>query len=210
MFVEFLHLHLTILSSSIRSKCTPKGYLNVLGDKFQKIEWGMQLTFRNPARKYTLILKDAIPPPDAATGGERSTLSYEYDFVADATELESQTPPSTKPPTSQDEKSSTAPHTPKIRIPFAAFAPTYRGRPQKDAARLNTYRIARWSFMCRSFFGEQEGPFSLKIRSVAAYRGERSALETLFQSRAAMPVVLLVATAVLGRSLVWAIDTFGR
>jgi hypothetical protein len=53
-------------------------------------------------------------------------------------------------------------------VPFKSFNPTYRGRLKKDAPPLDLKKIRRVSIMIRSFFGAQEGDFSLSIRSIAA------------------------------------------
>jgi hypothetical protein len=65
---------------------------------------------------------------------------------------------------------------------------TYRGKEKSDAAKLNTANIKRFGIMmrrsvlrvlkyhthvadkCLSFFGEQEGPFSLQIESITAIK----------------------------------------
>jgi hypothetical protein len=63
--------------------------------------------------------------------------------------------------------------------------PTYRGKPKNDAEDLDTKNVRRFSIMSRryvssfltierrklmmhSFFGEQEGDFSLEIKSITA------------------------------------------
>ncbi|KAI1498773.1 CIA30 family protein [Biscogniauxia marginata] len=91
-------------------------------------------------KKYALILKDQILPtlPD---GREQSTLSWEYDFTSQAAEFD---------------------------IAFEDLKPTYRGSPQPDAEPLDLTDVKRISIMMRSFFGEQEGPFSLELQYIAA------------------------------------------
>lgn len=98
-------------------------------------------TASSDGKKYTVVLKDTNLPkrPD---GREQSTVSWEYDFVADKSGGE-------------------------VLMPFADFQPTYRGRAAPDAAPLNLAGIKRISFMMRSFFGNQEGDFSLCIKSLA-------------------------------------------
>ncbi|KAI1487605.1 NADH:ubiquinone oxidoreductase intermediate-associated protein 30 [Biscogniauxia mediterranea] len=95
---------------------------------------------RGDGKKYTLLLKDEILPrrPD---GREQSTVSWEYDFTCQGGELE---------------------------IPFKDFKPTYRGRAKPDAEPLDLTSVKRISFMMRSFFGEQEGPFELELQYIAA------------------------------------------
>ncbi|KAH7040273.1 complex I intermediate-associated protein 30 [Microdochium trichocladiopsis] len=72
-------------------------------------------------KKYTLILKDEILPkrPD---GREQSTISWEYDFVGEQSEL---------------------------RISWADFKPTYRGKAKPDADPLDLTGIKLLSIMMR-------------------------------------------------------------
>lgn len=79
-------------------------------------------------KKYTITLKDEVLPkrPD---GREQSTVSWEYDFVVEASESGS---------------GST-----KVTIPFKDFEPTYRGRPKPDAAPLDLKNVQRFSFLMR-------------------------------------------------------------
>jgi len=92
-------------------------------------------------KKYTLTLKDEILPL-MADGREQSSLSYEYDFDS-KNEME-------------------------IFVPWHALNATYRGREQEDAKPLNVESVKRISLMMRSFFGTQEGDFSLTINSIGA------------------------------------------
>lgn len=75
-------------------------------------------------------------------GREQSTISYEYDFSAAGNY--------------------------SVFVPWSELKPTYRGKEKNDAPPLNTKSVKRWSFMMRSFFGTQEGDFSVEIRSVKA------------------------------------------
>ncbi|KAI0601952.1 CIA30 family protein-like protein [Biscogniauxia sp. FL1348] len=101
---------------------------------------------QSDGKKYTLILKDEILPrrPD---GREQSTVSWEYDFICQRGELD---------------------------ISFEDFKPTYRGRAKPDAKPLDLTSVKRISFMMRSFFGEQEGPFELEIQYIAAMSSDKS------------------------------------
>ncbi|CAJ2505434.1 Uu.00g128280.m01.CDS01 [Anthostomella pinea] len=95
---------------------------------------------KSDGKKYTLILKDETPSkrPD---GREQSTISWEYDFTSQETELD---------------------------IPWDDFKPTYRGKPKPEAEPLDLSNVNRISIMMRSFFGAQEGPFKLEIQYIAA------------------------------------------
>ncbi|KAM7185977.1 NADH:ubiquinone oxidoreductase complex I intermediate-associated protein 30 [Rhypophila sp. PSN 637] len=99
---------------------------------------------KEKVKKYTVVFKDTILPkrPD---GREQSTISWESDFSLAGVETET------------------------ITLPFTEFKPTYRGKPVEDPeAKLDWGSIKRVSIMVRSFFGEQHGPFSLVISSIAA------------------------------------------
>lgn len=75
-------------------------------------------------KRYTLILKDALLPPNPDDGREQSTVSYEYDFTARGAPL-------------------------TVFVPWAAFKPTYRGREKKDAPDINLRSVRRISLMMR-------------------------------------------------------------
>lgn len=87
-------------------------------------------------------------PLDPVTGREQSTVSYEYDFQIPGN-------------TTVTKKS-------EFFIPWESFNATYRGRVKEDAPKLNTTSIKQLSIMMRSFFGTQEGAFSLSIESISA------------------------------------------
>jgi len=96
---------------------------------------------KDDGKRYTFVLKDEILPL-MDDGREQSTISYEYDFSASGNYY--------------------------VFIPWAELKPTYRGKEKEDAPPLDTKSIKRWSFMMRSFFGSQEGDFSVEIKSVKA------------------------------------------
>ncbi|OTA56296.1 NADH:ubiquinone oxidoreductase complex I intermediate-associated protein 30 [Hypoxylon sp. EC38] len=96
-------------------------------------------------RKYTLVLKDDIPPK-RSDGRDESTVNWEYDFV----------------PTEGE-----------VSIPWEDFKPTYRGRPKDDAVPLRLDHIKRIAIMMRSHFGEQEGSFRLDLQYIAAIQPEK-------------------------------------
>ncbi|KAI7481843.1 hypothetical protein KC367_g2607 [Hortaea werneckii] len=101
-------------------------------------------------KRYTFILKDELLPPNPENGREQATISYETDF---------ELPPQTVPGETRDRY---------VFIPFKSLNPTYRGKLQKDAPPLDTSNVKRMSIMMRSFFGAQEGDFSLSIRAITA------------------------------------------
>ena len=86
----------------------------------------------NVAKRYTLTLKDELLPPDPDTGREQSTVSYEYDFVARVGRGRMKHPRVTR-----------------IRVPWANFTATYRGKEKRDAPPLDRRRVRRLSLMMR-------------------------------------------------------------
>ncbi|KAL4997014.1 complex I intermediate-associated protein 30-domain-containing protein [Aspergillus recurvatus] len=103
-------------------------------------------TAASDEKLYTLILKDEkglLPPRD--DGRERSGLSWEVDFRLGCNKG-------------------------KVLVRWEDFRPTYRGKEVRNVEPLNLKAIRRFSIMMRSFFGEQEGDFTLSIVSVAAWK----------------------------------------
>ncbi|KAM3419312.1 hypothetical protein BST61_g5247 [Cercospora zeina] len=112
---------------------------------------GIQLYItKSDKKRYTFNLKDELLPQDPDTGREQSSVSYECDF---------ELPPQTVPGHAHDET---------VFIPWSSFNATYRGRPKSDAKPIDLKKIKRFSVMMRSFFGTQEGDFSISIRSISA------------------------------------------
>ncbi|KAI9759046.1 MAG: hypothetical protein M4579_002635 [Chaenotheca gracillima] len=103
---------------------------------------------KSDGKQYTLILKDEILPKNPNNGREQASISYEYDFKREIPEGSQQTV--------------------KVFIPWSDLKATYRGREKKDAPKLNVHNVRRVSLMMRSFFGTQEGPFNLSVRSISA------------------------------------------
>lgn len=122
----------------------------------------------DPEKRFTLTLKDEVLPK-RDDGRDQSSVSWEYDFTA--------TP-------GRD-----------IFIHWSDFKPTYRGRPKDDAKPLDTADIKRVSFMMRSFFGDQQGDFSLVIRHVAAISGRPATSTTAGSIRKESHDVALPAKA---------------
>ncbi|GAA5947821.1 hypothetical protein JCM3765_001099 [Sporobolomyces pararoseus] len=112
----------------------------------------------NPTR-FVLILKNTKPPtrPD---GRRESVVSYEFEF--DVEELAKKTVEGY----SDEEKRTVV----EVEAEWKDFKATYRGRPKQDAPELDPSDIYELSFMCRSNFGSQAGPFSLDIVSLSAIR----------------------------------------
>ncbi|KXT08538.1 hypothetical protein AC579_5415 [Pseudocercospora musae] len=101
-------------------------------------------------KRYTFNLKDELPCSDPESGREQASITYECDF---------ELPPQTKPGPAHDRF---------VFIPWSSFNATYRGRLKKDAKPIDLKKIKRMSIMMRSFFGSQEGDFSLSMRSICA------------------------------------------
>ncbi|GME23053.1 Cia30 family protein [Neofusicoccum parvum] len=114
---------------------------------------GIQLEItKSDAKRYTFNIKNELLPPDPESGREQSTISYEYDFVAPSPNATSETS--------------------TVFIPWKGFKATYRGREDTNAPPIDLTDIKRFSIMMRSFFGSQEGDFSLSIKSISAIRKE--------------------------------------
>ncbi|KAL8243791.1 hypothetical protein R6Q59_010049 [Mikania micrantha] len=108
-------------------------------------------------KRYTFIVKDELLPKDPSTGREQSTISWEYDFEVSAGH-------SPKPLIPQ--------HT--IVIPYDRLEPTYRGRKTNPNRSLNLSNIRRMSIMNRSFFGDQQGDFTLCIVRISTLERQKS------------------------------------
>ncbi|GAB7361112.1 hypothetical protein MBLNU230_g1149t2 [Neophaeotheca triangularis] len=105
---------------------------------------------RTIEKRYTFILKDEVLPKNSNDGRDQASISYECDF---------ELPPQAEPGHSHDRT---------VFIPWESLNPTYRGKLKKDAKPLDRSKIKRVSIMMRSYFGTQEGDFSLELRSITA------------------------------------------
>ncbi|KAF2018911.1 NADH:ubiquinone oxidoreductase complex I intermediate-associated protein 30 [Aaosphaeria arxii CBS 175.79] len=79
-------------------------------------------------KRYTFILKDELLPRNPDNGREQSTVSYEYDFELDESALTDDS---------------------LVFITWDKLTPTYRGKEKKDAKKLNTKSVKRFSIMMR-------------------------------------------------------------
>ncbi|RFU73032.1 hypothetical protein TARUN_9227 [Trichoderma arundinaceum] len=104
---------------------------------------------RADGKRYALTLKDEIPPR-SGDGREDAGVSWEAEFVV-----------------SQDGSDYDLKN---VYLPWSAFKPTYRGRPKPDAKPLDLSNVKRVGLMMRSYFGDQEGDFSIEIHAIAARR----------------------------------------
>ncbi|KAF1975060.1 NADH:ubiquinone oxidoreductase complex I intermediate-associated protein 30 [Bimuria novae-zelandiae CBS 107.79] len=122
---------------------------------------------KSDGKRYTFILKDELLPANSENGREQATISWEYDFEVskDAVQAESSF----------------------VLIPWKDLKPTYRGKEKKGAGKLDATNVKRFSIMMRSFFGDQEGDFSLTVKSIKAVSRpsdlEKSLLEVRFGKR---------------------------
>ncbi|KAJ4388885.1 hypothetical protein N0V93_006346 [Gnomoniopsis smithogilvyi] len=82
---------------------------------------------------------------------DQASVSFEYDFT---------------PPTGPG----------KTLLALADFNATYQGSIV-DVPPLNTSAVLRFAFMMRSFFGAQNGPFNLTIKSLSAVKIDQVSLE---------------------------------
>lgn len=113
---------------------------------------------------FTLNVKTSLPEkrPD---GRNESVVVYELPF-------------STIPPISSN---TTFPESSLIECigRWDQFEPTYRGRPAKDAPKLDPSSIEEISIMCRSNFDAQEGDFELRIIDIYAISLKRNLTERM-------------------------------
>ncbi|CAG8949301.1 hypothetical protein HYFRA_00004926 [Hymenoscyphus fraxineus] len=103
---------------------------------------------KSDGMQYTLTLKDELLP-QSPDGREQSSVNWEYDFKAQ-----------------KDGQ--------KISLGWHDLKATYRGREKVDAKPLDLKNVKRISLLTRSFFGKQEGDFSLSIVSIAAVEKDPS------------------------------------
>jgi hypothetical protein len=85
-------------------------------------------------KRYTLIFKDTLLPPDPDNGREQSTISWEFDFEVP--------------------KASSAGHSSepvKLFIPWRRFKATYRGKERGDTKPPNLASVKRISIMMRRY-----------------------------------------------------------
>lgn len=94
-------------------------------------------------KKYTFSLKDLLLPP-TEDGREQSVVSWDHDFTV-----------------SQNGAC--------LKLYWSDFKPTFRGKEHNETAPLNLSQIRRFSLMIRSFFGFQEGTFSMSVASISAF-----------------------------------------
>ncbi|KAJ5583132.1 hypothetical protein N7535_001752 [Penicillium sp. DV-2018c] len=99
---------------------------------------------KSDGKRYTFSLTDEIPGR-RSDGREESALVWEYDFCTEETG-----------------------HT--VRVPWRKLKPTYRGKEVENARPLDLSHVRRFRIMIRSFFGKQEGDFSLEIHSIGLFR----------------------------------------
>ncbi|TQS32989.1 hypothetical protein Golomagni_06683 [Golovinomyces magnicellulatus] len=94
-------------------------------------------------KRYALTIKDNIPPR-RGDGRLKSTVTWEAEFK----------------PSGPGE----------IFLPWDDFKATYRGKDRPEEEPLDLKSIKRIGIMMRSFFDEQDGDFSIELRSIAAQR----------------------------------------
>jgi len=127
---------------------------------------GIQISIaKGDKKRYTLTLKDELLPANENNGREQASISYECDF---------ELPPQTIPGDTTDRL---------VFIPWSSLNATYRGRLKPDAKPIDLAHVKRFSLMMRSFFGTQEGDFSLSIRSISALAEVPDATKSMASAR---------------------------
>ncbi|SCZ96411.1 BZ3500_MvSof-1268-A1-R1_Chr8-2g10176 [Microbotryum saponariae] len=109
------------------------------------------ITTKKPSKptSFVLTLKSS-PPVTRPDGRMEAGISYEYAFKTDDFDGKEK----------------------QIQMEWDGFIATYRGRADKNFAKLDPNKLYELSFMCRSNFGEQAGDFELKILELAALRNK--------------------------------------
>ncbi|GJN94654.1 hypothetical protein Rhopal_007737-T1 [Rhodotorula paludigena] len=126
----------------------------------------------NPPSRFVLLLKNDEPArrPD---GRRESVIVYEYAFDAHeyAAELYSCSEDEKE---GVDEEKEVGRRSVTVLARWSDFKPHYRGKPAPDAKPLDPSSIYELSFMARSNFGEQAGPFSLDVVSISVLNKSQS------------------------------------
>ncbi|KAL5419362.1 hypothetical protein PMIN06_009048 [Paraphaeosphaeria minitans] len=137
---------------------------------------------KSDGKRYTFILKDELLPQNPDNGREQATISWEHDFVVseDAAQAESSF----------------------VYIPWKKLKPTYRGKEKKGVTKFDTKNVKRCSLMMRSFFGDQQGDFSLSVKSIKAVSRskdlEKGPTESAKKATFRAPLLMsLLATSIL-------------
>lgn len=117
---------------------------------------------------YTLVLKDEDPQDKRDDGRERAGVNWEAEFQVASDECDGKK------------------RGRKVWIPWSALKATYRGKEKVDAGQIRNAEIKRLGLMMRrydslmmancnridrsmfSYFGTQQGDFSLELRSICA------------------------------------------
>ena len=85
---------------------------------------------KGDGKMYTLIVKDEEPEDKRDDGREKAGINWEYDFKAGGSEMEAE-------------------ENLRVWMAWSDFKATYRGRERKDAGKLKTGEIKRFSLMMR-------------------------------------------------------------
>lgn len=137
------------------------------------------------AKRYTFTIKDKLLPKDPDTGREQSTISYEYDFVVDAKKSECLhngtkifIPWSELKATYRGKEKKDAPKLDLraikrfsllMRRCVEKFGPVkLQPSPSHNFSALCSAKCSIMTDLVTSFFGDQEGPFSISVRSISA------------------------------------------
>lgn len=109
---------------------------------------------KSDGKVYTLIFKDEVLADKREDGREKAGINWEVDIEMAGNRISAE----------KDENSEAK----KVFVPWNEFKATYRGKPKDDTEGLKTASIRRVGLMMRSYFGRQEGDFSLDLKSLAA------------------------------------------
>ena len=114
---------------------------------------GIEVEFQERDGKvYTLVLKDEESPGKREDGREKASINWEAEF---------------RGCNSVGEEGDGNGFT-KVWVPWGDFKATYRGKEKKDTGELKTRSVRRVGIMMRSYFGKQDGDFSIELSSICA------------------------------------------
>ena len=142
-------------------------------------------------KMYTFIVKDEILPPSEG-GREQAGISWEYEFRVGGKGVGQGDGAGRGEGGCEEKGKREGTGVTKVWIPWTGLKATYRGREKKDSPPLDLKNLRRFSLMmrrygyavtvygqdkdstadsvCASFFGTQEGHFSLVVKSISAVK----------------------------------------
>jgi len=123
---------------------------------------------RSDGKVYTFILKDESPAEQREGGREKAGVNWEVELHTSSSVGEE------AGEEEGDRRWGRRGGGQTFFVAWPEFKATYRGKPKSDAVGLKTSSVRRVGFMMRSYFGRQEGDFSVELRSVGARKAPKA------------------------------------